>query len=231
MRLVAYLRVSTDAQAERGLGLDVQEEQVRRWARANGHRIFDVATDAGVSGSNGIEERRALLDAIRMVEAGEAHGVVVARLDRLARTLTTQEAILAYVWGVGGRVFSVDDGEILEDDPDDPYRTAMRQIRGVFAQLERALIVSRMRAGRRAKAELGGFAYGAPPYGYRAEGGGLVEHPDEQATIARIRELRAEGLSLRVIAERLTADGHAPPRGARWHPNTLARIIGRLEEA
>ncbi len=52
MRLVAYLRVSSDSQLD-GFGLDVQERAVRTWARTHGHRIVDVHTDAGVSGATG----------------------------------------------------------------------------------------------------------------------------------------------------------------------------------
>jgi len=75
MRLLAYLRVSTDRQAEEGLGeeglgLDVQEQAIRRWLKAN-----DIAWSAstgtkglglqheGVSGFNGLDDRLGLADA------------------------------------------------------------------------------------------------------------------------------------------------------------------------
>ena len=67
--------------------------------------------------------------------------------------MTQQEGVLAQVWASGGRAFSLGDGgEVLEDDPDDPIRTAVRQMRGVFAQLERGLIRQRMARGKKAKA-------------------------------------------------------------------------------
>ena len=64
------------------------------------------------------------------VEDGTASGLVVYKLDELARSLTVQEGTLAKVWGLGGSVFSVDLGEVARDDPDDPMRTAMRQMVG-----------------------------------------------------------------------------------------------------
>src|SRR5207244_13557650 len=91
LRLVAYTRVSTDRQAERGFGLEVQREQIRRWAKSAGHRVVAWYEDAGVSGSNGVETRVALADALAALDG--ADGVVVARLDRLARQLTVQEAV------------------------------------------------------------------------------------------------------------------------------------------
>jgi DNA invertase Pin-like site-specific DNA recombinase len=52
-KLVGYLRVKTDRQAEAGFGLGVQEKAIRGWAEANGHRVVLWCRDEGVSGSNG----------------------------------------------------------------------------------------------------------------------------------------------------------------------------------
>lgn len=228
MRVAGYVRVSTREQAEHGLGLDVQERSIRQWCKANGHRLVAVHADAGVSGSNGLEDRIGLPLALEAVRDGQADGVVVARMDRLARALTVQEATLAAVWRMGGKLLTVDGGEVLPDDPDDPMRTAMRQMVGVFAELERRMVVKRLRDGRRRKAELGGFAYGSPVFGTRSEGGVLIDDEREAAALARIRELHAGGASLRSMAATLTAEGHRPKRSDRWHPQSLARIVARL---
>jgi DNA invertase Pin-like site-specific DNA recombinase len=230
MRLVAYLRGSTDRQAEEGPGLEIQERAIREWAKANGHRIVEWTRDEGVSGSNGVENRVGLHDALAAVKDGPAHGLVVYRLDRLARNLTIQETTLAVVWESGGSVFSVDRGEVQKDDPDDPMKTALRQMIGVFAQLERGMIAARLRAGRKLKAEKGGYAYGSPGFGYKAHEGILVPVEAEQATLARIRELRASGASVREIARTLSAEGHKTKRGgSKWHPTGVARLIDRLD--
>lgn len=229
MNLVGYLRVSTDRQAEEGFGLTVQQRAIQRWAKANGHKVTHWTRDEGVSGANGIEERPGLREAVALVKNKDVDGLAVARLDRLARRLEVQEGVLAVLWKHGGHVFSVDSGEVVRDDPDDPMRTAMRQMMGVFAQLERATITARLRAGRRVKAEQGGYAgFGSPPFGYKAESGALVPDDEEQAVLARIGELRAAGASLREIAATLTDDGYRPKRSARWHPESLRRIVGRL---
>lgn len=229
MRLTMYLRVSTDRQAEQGFGLRVQEQACRRWAKANGHRIVAVERDEGVSGSNGVEDRVGLPAALQAVAERASDGIVVARLDRLARALTVQEAILAKTWTMGGEVCTADAGEVQRDDPDDPMRTAMRQMAGVFAELERRLISKRLRDGRRAKGDAGGFAFGAPPFGFRAVDGELVVDDDEQAALTRIGELHSAGASLRAIAGALTAEGFTPKRSATWHPESLKRIIVRLD--
>ena len=229
MKLVAYLRVSTGVQVREGLGLDVQRDSIAAWAKQAGHRVSMWTADEGVSGSNGIETRQGLHDTLAAILDGEADGIAAYNLDRLARALHVQEGILGQVWAMGGRVFTVEDGEVLEDDPDDPYRTAMRQMRGVFSQLERAVIVRRMRAGRMKKAEQGGYAYGAPGLGYRADGGALVADEREQAVVARMVALRAGGASLRAVCAVLTAEGHQPKRGTRWHPQSVADVLRRQE--
>lgn len=231
MRLVAYLRVSTDKQAEQGLGLEVQERAIRSWARANAHKLAMWATDEGLSGSNGLETRLALHDALEAIRAGQAGGIVVYRLDRLARDLIIQETLFAEVRRLGGVVFSTSDAEssYLGDDPADPSRKLIRQVLGAVAEYERAMIRLRMDAGRRRKAEKGGFAYGSPAFGYRAENRELAEDDAEQATLTRIRHLRTSGASLREMAATLTAEGYRPKRSDRWHPESLRRIVVRLD--
>ena len=152
------------------------------------------------------------------------------RLDRLARKLTVQEATLAKVWDVGGSVFAVDLGEVPRDDPDDPVKTALRQMIGVFAQLERGMIAARLRSGRLLKAERGGYAgFGSPPYGTRCVNGELRTNTTEHRAIERAVALRSSGASLRTIADTLTAEGYRPKRADRWHPETLRRMLTRCQ--
>jgi DNA invertase Pin-like site-specific DNA recombinase len=225
LRLVAYIRVSTDAQAEEGYGLDAQREAVTRWAKGHGHRVVLVCTDEGVSGTLDALDREGLTCAIEAIESGEAGALVLARLDRLARRLHVQEAVLAQVWQRGGRVFTVDAGEVLPDDPDDPMRTAMRQMMGVFAELDRSMIAKRLRDGRRAKAAQGGYVAGSPSYGWRAEGGELVEDGTEKVHILSMERLRMEGASYREIVAWLEANGVMTKRGARWTPSAVQRVL------
>lgn len=230
MNVVGYVRVSTATQVEEGLGLEVQTEAIERWCAEHGHTLLAFHRDEGISGTKDVAERPGLAAALVAVEDA-AEGLVVYKLDRLARVLSVQEGVLAQVWKNGGAVFAVDVGEVLRDDPDDPMRTAMRQMIGVFAQLERSMIAARLRAGRRMKHERGGYAYGAPRFGQRSEDKELAPEPAEQETIARIVELRRDGRSLRDIAAVLAAEGRPPKRSDTWHPKVLARILHRLDAA
>lgn len=231
MRLAIYLRVSSDSQLD-GYGLDVQERACRSWAKANGHRVVAVFTDAGVSGALDALDRPGLSAALLALQAPpDADGLLVARLDRLARALTVQEASLAIAWRAGARVFTADSGEVHQDDPDDPMRTALRQVVGVFAELDRRMVVKRLRDGRTAKAGQGRHATGAYAYGYRGEGKGrqrdAAPNADEQRAVARILELRAQGQSYREVAAALDAAGLRPRRAALWSAMAVRNVAVR----
>jgi DNA invertase Pin-like site-specific DNA recombinase len=228
MRLSAYLRVSTDRQAEEGLGPEIQLEAIRRWAKEMDHQIVRVHRDDGISGATELDNRPGLLDALTDLRDRRVHGVVVYRLDRLARDLVLQEQLLREIWRLDAVAFSTSNAEsaFLSEDPDDPSRRLIRQILGAVSEYERSLISLRLRAGRRRKAEVGGYAgYGSPPLGYHAVDGELVPAIHEQRTIARMHELRAAGSSYREIAGVLHKEGHLPKRGGSWHPTTIARAL------
>src|SRR5215831_44175 len=122
-RIVAYVRVSTANQAL-GDSTKAQEEAIRAWGAQHGYEIVAVRADNGRSGVLDETERPGLLAALNLIEDGEADALVVHRLDRLARALHVQEAVVARVWAVGGNVWEVvGEREVLRDDPDDPMRT------------------------------------------------------------------------------------------------------------
>lgn len=221
--LIVYCRTSTNNGAGAD-SLDAQEEACRAWAVANDHEIVGVHRDQALSGGLGIEDRPGLAAAIVALEQAAADGIVVHRIDRLARELHVQEVALAHAWGVGEHVAvfeAAEGGEVRRDDPDDPHRRFLRQVMGAAAELERGLIKARLHGGRRCKARAGGFI------------GGRTLHPkyeevvEEQGVIRRIIGLREEGATWAAIASALAEDGAPPPCGAAWYPATARRICRR----
>jgi len=229
--LIVYLRVSSESQVD-GFGLEVQERACRKWAKANGHKIVGTFQDAGISGSKDLAERPGLSAAIDMLRPPpRATGLIVAKLDRLARALHVQESVLQVVWRAGASVFTADAGEVLQDDPDDPMRTFVRQVIGGVAQLERSLIAKRMRDGRNAKRDAGRHSVGQYRYGQHGAGKGrerdAAENPDEKVAVDRIMELRQAGQSYRTIAETLDSEGLRPRRAEHWSAMAVRNIAVR----
>jgi DNA invertase Pin-like site-specific DNA recombinase len=220
-KAIGYLRVSTTEQVE-GFGLAVQEEAVRDYCRQHDLRLVSIESDEGISGANGLDSRQGLARALAALEGGDADVLVVKRLDRLARDLLVQETVLERLTQHGKEVLSVDEADITSDDP---TRVLVRQVLGAIAQYEKGVIRGRMLAGKAAKRRAGGYTGGAPRFGERAEGRELVADTVESETIARAKALRADGSSLREIANVLEAEGRATKRGKRWHPATIARLL------
>ncbi len=230
MNLLAYTRVSSDGQLD-GFGIDTQERAIASWTKAHGHRIIRKVSDVGVSGATDAVDRPGLSAALEALDTREAHGLVIARLDRLARALTVQEAALAFIWRIGAEVFTADAGQVLRDDPDDPMRTALRQVVGVFAELDRRMVVKRLRDGRAAKSATGRKAVGSYPYGYAGSGKGRARdsalHPAEQEAVRVILEARALGRSYRQIASELDGNGYLPRRAGSWSAMSVRSVVIR----
>ena len=224
--LVAYLRVSTQSQADEGYGLDVQEEVVRNWARTNKRRIIAWHRDEGVSGK--LDERDGWIDVEDDISSKRAGGVIVPRLDRLARDILVQETLMQAVWKLDGEVYScAPDENNLRDDPDDPTRKLVRRMLGLINEYERDMIALRMRRGRRLKANRGGYAYGSPAFGQRSVNKQLAKDPTEQATLRRMVELRQAGASTRQIAATLNAEGRLTKRGRQWTSGGVSDVLRR----
>lgn len=230
MRYVLYRRVSSNAQASDGQGLEIQEETGRAWLRAGRHRLVEVCTDSALSGSDDVAHRPGLARALALVIADKADGILVPRLDRLARDVILQEQLLAELHRIGKELRSCSPTEDhnLEHTPDDPTRALVRRILGAVAQYERELIRLRLKSGRERKLMRSGYIGGTPPYGWAAVRGELVPVPDEQRTIRLIRRLRAEGRSYRAICAELERRGIVSrARHRKWRPATVQGIYQR----
>ena len=226
-KVAGYIRVSTIGQAEHGHGLDNQEEAIRDFCQAQGFELVRIYREEGVSGGNGIEGREALPHLLKDLEDGAFQGVVIVRLDRLARDLLLQEYLIGEVRKLGAELLSIAEPDLCTDDS---TRTLIRQILGAVAEYEKKLIVARLAGGRRRKAREGGYPGGWVPMGYRVEGEGrearVVVDEAEAETVRRIFQDYASGRAMREIAGVLTAEGVPTRRGGTWAPATVGAILG-----
>lgn len=235
MRLTIYTRTSTLNGAGQD-SLSAQEDTCRAWAEATGHAVVSVFRDEALSGGLGIGERPGLRAALVALEDNAADGIVVHRVDRLARELHVQEVALAHAWSVGDHVHvfeASEGGEIKRDDPNDPQRRFLRQVMGAAAELERGMIRARLHGGRRRKAQRGGYVGGPRlhrKYGYHLEQGEYVPDAAEQEAVSKILSYRSTApapLPYAAIADVLNAQDIAPPSGAAWYAMTVRRIAVR----
>ena len=203
MRALAYARVSTEEQAESGLGLDAQLASTHAAISERGWTLAGSVVDAGVSGSVPLERRDALGPALEALDSGDADALVVARLDRITRSLLAWAELVERSRRRSWAIVAVAEGFDLSTDGG--------EMTAAVAQYERRLIGSRTREAM-AAAKARGARFGRP-----------VEH--SPAVRALVVEMRESGATLQQIADRLTGDGVATPRNGRWHPSTVRSIL------
>src|SRR5689334_12703286 len=85
MRTIGYVRVSTDRQADKGVSLEAQEAKIRAMATVQGADLLDVIVDGGESAKS--LNRPGLQKLLRMVNKGEVQAIIIAKLDRLTRSV------------------------------------------------------------------------------------------------------------------------------------------------
>ena len=136
--VVGYIRVSTSEQADSGAGLEAQRAAIRSEAERRGWQLVHVFEDAGASGKS-LNGRRGLQRALEAIEAGTAEGLVVAKLDRLSRSLLDFAALMERARKGGWNVIALD----LGVDTSTPAGEMMASVLATFAQFERRLIGQR----------------------------------------------------------------------------------------
>ena len=223
-----YVRVSTVAQVEDGQGLAVQRDRIAAWCAYQGVDLAEVYEDAGVSGSIGVDGRDGLRAALRAVlERGPDAVLCVYRLDRLGRSAIDTQETIALLLDAGVRVVSIADGVDSASGMGAALLKLLTSILATFAEMEKEAIRTRLLDGRR-RADADDRVYGSEPrYGRRVadpDEGTLVVDLDEARAVARIHELRDEGLTFRQIASRLDAEGFRPRRAASWNHVVVGRI-------
>lgn len=219
MRLIGYLRVSTEDQANSGLGLEAQRARVVAYAELYGHTITAWYVDAGASAKT--LARPHLQAALGALRAGHADGVCVAKLDRLTRSVRDLGELLD---GPLKSAALVSVGEQI-----DTATAAGRMVLNILAsvaQWEREAIGERTRAALSAK-KTRGERVGAVRYGYRLADDGRTELADEgeQAVIHEVRRLRGAGLTLRAIALELERAGYRARNGGCFAVSSLSRLV------
>lgn len=219
---VAYMRVSTDADRQ-ALGAEAQRQAVQRWAEANEIEIAHWFLEE-VSGGAPLDKRPKLLEAIAMVAALEAGSLIVQRLDRFSRDPLTAALAETELRKCGASLVCADG----TGGGDDPTSELIRGILLSVARFEKALIRSRIKAALAVKRSRGERLGGAPPYGFRALGGSLVPHENEATIKDRLRQWRAEGMTIRALRERATVEGLLSRAGK---PFTLAALHALVKDA
>jgi len=220
---VAYVRVSTQEQADSGLGLEAQKARIAAYCTAQGWHLAEVFTDAGVSAKT--LNRPALQDALEALRPGRV--LVALKLDRLTRTARDLDELTARVHHHGGEWATVEG----QYDTGSAMGRFMLRVVADIAQMEREVTAERTSAALQAK-KARRERLGTTPLGYRTVDGRVEAVKTERDTVRMARGLFDAGMSYRAIARELTAAGRQTKRGGLWHPETVRCLVAEryLEE-
>jgi DNA invertase Pin-like site-specific DNA recombinase len=206
-RVIGYVRVSTDEQADSGAGLAAQRAAILAEAQRRGWHLVEVIEDAGYSGKS--LKRPGIAAALDALAHKRADTLVVAKLDRVSRSLLDFAGLMDRAAREHWALVALD----VNVDTTTPAGEMMANVLATFAQFERRLIAQRTRDAL-AQKRLAGVRLGRP----RTMGDDVLH---------RIVAERAAGRSLTAIADGLTADGVPTVRGGpRWYASTVSKALG-----
>ena len=210
-RAIGYVRVSTGEQGESGLGLKAQVTAIRAACEQRGWEL--VAVREEVKSGARADNRPVLAEVLAALRGGEADAVVVAKLDRLSRSVVDAGRLLEEARKGGFNIVALDLGLDLST----PTGELVANVLAAVAQWERRMIGVRTSEALQVKIT-GGWA--SPQLGARVP----------RAVRRRIVRMAAAGMSQRAIANRLNADG-VPAVGGCWHRGTVIRVLRQYSAA
>jgi len=208
MRVRGYVRVSTSEQASSGAGLEAQRRAILAECQRRGWHLVETIEDAGYSARD--LRRPGIQEALRVLERGEASALVVAKLDRLSRSMLDFSKLMAKATSEHWALVALD----VAVDTSTPSGEAMANMLATFSQFERRLISQRTKEALAVK-KASGVRLGRP-------------RTMPQSVVRRIQRQRAQGDSLRRIAGDLNEAGVPTAQGgAQWYAATVRHVLLR----
>jgi len=221
----AYLRVSSAGQVD-GHGFQRQEAAVRAYAAQHGFQVVETFRDAH-TGTDA--DRPAFSAMVGAIKADGVRHVIIERLDRFARDIGVQIALLGIIQREGVTLIEASTGrDVTAALADDPMAKGMVAIQGVFHQIEKELLVRKLKQTRDAVRAATGRCGGRYPYGEDPN------RPDEADLVAAVRRLHRRSpktgkrRSAQAIADELTRLRLPTRSGTPWSRHTVREILKRL---
>jgi putative DNA-invertase from lambdoid prophage Rac len=202
-RCYGYARVSTVHQADEGESLDVQRRQLAGYAQMQGLTIDKVFVERGVSGSKPLADRPQGSALLATLKSGDV--VITPKLDRMFRSALDALDVLGKLKQRGIALHMIDLGG---DTTGNGVSKLVFTILSAVAEAERDRTRERITEVKRDQRQRGRYLGGRCPFGWRVgDDGALIEVPEQQRALKRMRRLRDHGLPLRTIAEQMGALG------------------------
>jgi site-specific DNA recombinase len=219
-KAIGYVRVSTQEQVNNGVSLEAQADKIRAYASLYDITLLDIIVDAGESAKS--LARVGLQRALEILDTGLADALIVFKLDRLTRSVSDWNTLIADYFG-SKALLSVSD---QIDTRTAGGRLCLNVLMSV-AQWEREAISERTSTALRHK-QAQGEHVGSPRYGFKMVAKKLVKVDSEYEAISFIHQLKLNGLSLQAIADHLNLENIRTKREGNWYPTTVKNILDKI---
>lgn len=199
MECVAYMRVSTEKQAEEGNGLESQKRDIENYCRKNELIVTDWYVDDGYTGAN--MNRPELQRLISDCGKKRVKCVVAFKLDRISRSMIDGLYMIERIFQPNNVIFKCVHDSVSYNSP---MEQAYTQMMAVFAQLDKNTMMLRMRGGMLERVKQGYWPGGGNKpycYSYNKEKGILIPIPERTEQARKALELFISGYSDEKIKE------------------------------
>ncbi len=220
-KAIGYTRVSPRDQAASSVSLVSQRMKIEAYATMHDLDLVEVIEDAGYSAKS--LDRPGMAELLRLIRGCKVGVVIVAKLDRITRSVRDLGELIELFQRSGVEFASVAD----HIDTSTASGRLVLNVMGSVSQWEREAIGERTSEALAVMRSNGRRISRHAPYGYRLNGQGRIEDEREQKAVQVMRTLRAEGLSLRQIAAELDRQGHHNRSGRRLSAQTIANVLKR----
>ena len=222
-RAIGYIRVSTEEQAETGVSLDAQRAKIAAYCIANDLDLVATLEDAGISAKRA-DTRPALQTALAKCKRGHAAALIVVKLDRLARNTVDALEIADALDASGVALHSISERIDTQSASGRFFYTLLASL----AEMERRQIGERTAAAMQHKRARQEYTGGDAPFGFRLDGGSIVEDENEAEIVRMILDLRADGMTWSGIAAGLNERGLSTKRGGMWQAVQVQRAAANF---
>ena len=228
-KVAIYCRVSTIEQAEEGLSIDSQYHNIKEYCKNQGHEIYNLYEDRGISGKN-ITNRPGIKQLLEDATKNKFDLVVVWKLNRISRKLLDILNIVDLL-----NKHNIAFRSLTENfETETPSGKLQLNIMGAIGEFERETIAENVKMGLLARAKEGRWN-GGVVLGYdlvelnnegkKRKNTVLKINEKEANTVRRIFELYSQGHGYKAVVNRINKEGHKTKRNGEFAVSTVKEIL------
>lgn len=228
-RVAIYCRVSTVEQAEEGYSIDEQNLKIREYCEREGHEIYNLYEDRGISGKN-ITNRPGIKQLLHDVTENKFDLVIVWKLNRISRKLLDILNIVELL-----NKHNIAFRSLTENfETETPSGKLQLNIMGAIGEFERETIAENVKMGLLARAREGRWNGGVvlgydlvelPNDGKKRKNTRLEINEKEANTVKRIFELYSQGYGYKAVVNRVNKEGYKTKRNKQFAVSTVKEIL------